>query len=311
MFNHGLADTALLTAAYRAIESARPGALCRDEHASRLAGDRGTALVAALPRGRDAAGAVAVRTHVFDRRIRVAVSAEGVDTVLNLGAGLDTRPWRLALPASLRWIDVDRPEVIAHRARVLAGAEPRCRREDVAIDLADAGARRALIQRAGRSAKRALVVTEGLLVHLDREDVGALADDLHAEPRIGRWLTDLASPRLVAELRRVWGEALSAGCGAFRFGPEEGAGFFRRHGFRVGEKRSLWDDLRRLGRDTPSGLRDRVDAGEAPPAVAAAVRAMGSILLLERSTARAPRAARGSHASACPPNGAPLRHPRS
>jgi methyltransferase (TIGR00027 family) len=276
--------TAFLTAALRAIESERPDALFLDEHAARLSGERGRALVEALERGREAAGALAVRTHVFDRRIRVAVTAEGVDTVLDLGAGLDTRPYRLPLPASLRWVDVELPGILAHRAEVLAGAQPRCHHEAVGLDLADGDARRALLRRIGRAAKRVLVVTEGLLVHLAPPDVAALADDLRAERCFDRWLTDLASPLLVAELRRLWGDALGpGGATVFRFGPAEGARFFRRHGFRVAERRSLWDDVRRFGRAAPSSLRERVDSGEAPRELAAAVKAMGSILLLERA----------------------------
>jgi methyltransferase (TIGR00027 family) len=278
-----IADTARWTAAWRALETARPDALFHDPYAARLAGERGLALAAALPRSADAAGSVAVRTHVIDRRILVATAVEGVDTVLNLGAGLDARAYRLALPASLRWIDVDLPALVAHKEAVLAGAAPRCHLENVALDLADGSARRALFRRVAADARRALVITEGLLVYLAPAEVAALATDLHAAPRLDRWLTDLGSPLMLAELGRLWGDALDAGGAALRFGPAEGARFFRRHGFRVTERRALWDELHRFGRALPSALRQRIDAGEAAPAVAAAVRALGSIVLLERT----------------------------
>jgi len=38
----------------------------------------------------------------------------GVDVVVNLAAGLDTRPYRMDLPASLLWIEVDLPPLIAY-----------------------------------------------------------------------------------------------------------------------------------------------------------------------------------------------------
>ena len=278
-----IADTALWTAAYRALETERPDALFRDPHAAHLAGERGRALLAALPRALDAAGSVAVRTHVLDRRVSSAVAIEGVDTVLNLGAGLDTRAYRLALPPSLRWFDVDLPLVLAHKATVLSGVAPRCRLENIPLDLADATARRALFHRVAASAGRALVLSEGLLLYLAPAEVAALADDLHAEPRLARWLTDLGSPELVTGLDRLWGPALAAGGVALRFGPAEGARFFRRHGFRVAERRPLWDDLHRFGRAAPSALRQRLDAGDAPAEITAAVRAMGSTILLERT----------------------------
>ena len=45
-----------------------------------------------------------VRTVVIDRYLQEAI-ARGVDTVVNLGAGLDTRPYRMTLPASLSWVE--------------------------------------------------------------------------------------------------------------------------------------------------------------------------------------------------------------
>ena len=54
---------------------------------------------------------VVIRTHIIDSYIRELIQ-EGVDTIVNLGAGLDTRPYRLDLPPSLHWIEVDFPHMI-------------------------------------------------------------------------------------------------------------------------------------------------------------------------------------------------------
>lgn len=52
-----------------------------------------------------------IRTVAIDRLIVMAIE-NGVDTVINLGAGLDTRPYRMKLPSLLRWIEVDFPHMI-------------------------------------------------------------------------------------------------------------------------------------------------------------------------------------------------------
>src|SRR6267143_6553964 len=101
-----ISDTARWVAIYRAMESERPDALFHDPYARRLAGPRGEEIVRHMPKGRAMAWPMIVRTAVMDELIARAVERDGVHTVVNLAAGLDTRPYRLALPAKLRWVDV-------------------------------------------------------------------------------------------------------------------------------------------------------------------------------------------------------------
>src|SRR6476469_9976941 len=99
-----VSDTAFMVATYRAMESERADALFHDPLAAKLAGEHGREIVANLTRdARLGEWFVAIRTHIIDALIRAAV-AEGIDTIVNLGAGLDTRPYRMQLPGSLRWI---------------------------------------------------------------------------------------------------------------------------------------------------------------------------------------------------------------
>src|SRR5512132_739971 len=244
-----VSDTARWVAVYRAMESERADALFRDPFARRLAGERGERIVAELPRGRSTAWSMIVRTAVFDEIILDAVTRGGVDTVVNLAAGLDARPWRLPLPPALRWVDVDLPGILAYKAERVGDAPPACRYEAVAADLTDAAAREATLASIGAGARSALVVSEGLLVYLTAEQVGALAASLHAVPSFRRWLFDLANPLLMKFMQKTWGRAASAGNAPFRFAPAEGPEFFRRYGWRVAALRSGLDEARRLRRE--------------------------------------------------------------
>src|SRR5258708_14233174 len=98
--------------------------------------------------------------------------------VINLAAGLDTRPYRMDLPASLQWIEVDLPTMIDYKEDILHNEKPRCALARVRLDLANATARGELFQRLGSKAKKVLVLTEGLLVYLTRDQVAALGKDL-------------------------------------------------------------------------------------------------------------------------------------
>ena len=80
---------------------------------------------------------------MFDQLISKQV-AQGVDMVINLAAGLDARPYRMDLPAALKWIEVDLPELLAYKEDILRMEAPRCALERVALDLSNVAARREL-----------------------------------------------------------------------------------------------------------------------------------------------------------------------
>lgn len=243
-----VSDTARWVAVYRVMESARPDALFRDPYADRLAGERGHQILASMKHGREYAWPMIVRTAIFDEIILDAVRKRQVDLVVNLAAGLDARPWRLPLPPELHWMDVDLPGILNYKTGMLRDEKPVCRYEAVTADLTDAEARRALFARLGAGAKRAIVVTEGLLVYLEPEQVAALATDLHAQPSFQEWLIDLASPQLIKRMSRIWGKSLAAAGAPFRFGPAEGTDFFRPYGWRETMYRSTWEEAQRLNR---------------------------------------------------------------
>ena len=187
----GVAETARWVATYRAWESARPDALFHDPFAARLAGARGEEIARAMPQpGAGGNGwPIVTRTVLIDAAVEAAV-AEGCTAVLNLGAGYDTRPYRLALPADLAWIEVDQPALLDEKTRILEGEVPRCALERVPANLADDRAREALLDEVAARHGRVLVLTEGVLVYLDAEAVAGLAQALAARPGVTDWITD-------------------------------------------------------------------------------------------------------------------------
>jgi methyltransferase (TIGR00027 family) len=246
-----ISDTARWVAVYRAMESERPDALFHDPYARRLAGERGEQIVRSLKRGRSAAWSMIVRTAVFDEIILRLVRDQAVSSVLNLAAGLDARPYRLALPASVRWVEVDLPEILAYKEEVLAGERPRCALEHIRLDLADRTARRELFARVATQGGPTLVLTEGLLVYLPAREVASLAHDLAAEGGFRWWLTDLASPTILRYVKQSWSKSLAPAQAVLQFAPEEGADFFRSLGWRPVEFRPFWLEGKRVHRMPP------------------------------------------------------------
>src|ERR1700688_2458151 len=136
-----ISDTARWVAYFRARETQRPDALFRDPYAERLAGEHGFQIANTLPDGNKHEWAWVARTYLFDQFLSRAIQ-HGADLVVNLAAGLDARPYRMNLPPSLQWVEVDLPGILDYQEETLAGEQPRCALERVRLDLADAGARR-------------------------------------------------------------------------------------------------------------------------------------------------------------------------
>ncbi|PYQ37572.1 MAG: SAM-dependent methyltransferase [Acidobacteria bacterium] len=237
-----VSDTALWAAAYRARENDRPNPLFRDPFARRLAGTRGLRIAETLTASDS--WAWVTRTYLFDRFIRERI-AQDTDTVVNLAAGLDSRPYRMDLPAALRWIEVDLPDLLAYKEEALAGEKPRCALERIALDLSDAAARRSLFERLG-GAGNALVVTEGLLIYLTAEEVAMLAGDLTRPAAFRHWVLDLVSPGLLRMLQKKTKGELDAAGAPLKFGPAEGPGFFQTYGWRSVEVASIIQSAAKL-----------------------------------------------------------------
>lgn len=242
-----VSDTALWTALYRARESERPDALFRDPYARRLAGERGAKIGAAVRFAQKHAWSFTARTYLFDQIVAEEVR-RGADMVINLAAGLDTRPYRLALPPSLQWIEVDLPGILDYKESVLGSEAPVCALERVRLDLGDAAARQECFRRWGTRARRVMVLTEGLLIYLTAEAVGGLARDLAAPASFQSWTFDLASPGLLRLMQRRMGKEVADAGAPFLFAPAEGPGFFARYGWRPGIIHSPLHTARRIHR---------------------------------------------------------------
>ena len=233
------------------MESERPDALFRDPYARRLVGERAEELIRFLAKTRRSNPRVmAVRTKLIDDMIVELISREGVDTVVNLAAGLDSRPYRLDLPASLHWIEVDLPEILSEKEKALAGEQPRCSVERVKLDLRELRARHRLFERLNANASKALILTEGLLMYIPPDEVKALARDFHQYPRFVYWLTDLLSPFELFHIRRKYGSAFARANAEMKFAPKDGADFFRPLGWEPYRHLLFYIEAERLNRDT-------------------------------------------------------------
>ncbi len=232
-----ISDTARWAAYYRARESERPDAVFQDPFAQRFAIGKGEQIAAGLSRADETTWAWVTRTWLFDRLIRERIES-GVDLVVNLAAGFDARPYRMDLPARLRWVEVDLDEPLAYKEERLRDEKAVCKLERIRLDLSQHEARRRLFSELGKDAEKALVVTEGLLIYFPTEAVGELARDLAELRSYKYWVTDLASPGLLRMIQKQWGGVLTEAGARVLFAPPEGPPFFLQYGWKPTEVHS-------------------------------------------------------------------------
>jgi len=245
-----VSDTAIWVAYYRGRESERANPMFRDPLAKLLVGERGEQIAATFRKtSAYTEWTVLTRTVIIDEFILKAI-AEGVDAVVNLGAGLDTRPYRMELPPSFQWVEADFPHMIEYKEKILRDHQPRCQLQRVGVDLSDPAARRALLESVVPGAKKILVLTEGVIPYLTEEQVAGLAEELRAQPRFAFWIGEYFSAGSYRYLKAV-SKSTALRNAPFQFFPPDWDGFFLKHGWARKEAHYYSEIGRRFRRRPP------------------------------------------------------------
>ncbi len=247
---HDVSDTSFWVAYYRAKENERPGALFHDPLAKVLVGERGKKISDAMgPISRYTEWSVISRTVIIDRFIYQLI-LDGVDAVINLGAGLDTRPYRMQLPENFVWVEADYPNIIAHKNRLLQDERPNCELTRAEVDLANSQERKAFLSRAVPHAKKVLVLTEGVIPYLSPEQVADLGADLASQSRFIYWITEYFDRRVYRYLKNTVRQ-LKMQNAPFRFYPDDWFGFFKSVGWVEKETRFAGEIATEFKRKVP------------------------------------------------------------
>ena len=242
-----ISDTAKWVAIFRADESERPDAIFHDPFARKMAGKKGEEIANAVEFSRQNSWSFVARTYLFDKYISEHV-AHGYDMVINLAAGLDSRPYRMQLPSSLQWIEVDLPGILSEKEKILANDKPNCELRRVPLDLSNKAERLTLFKQLNGETDKALIVSEGLMIYLTAEQAASLASDLSEQKNLKRWLFDMASPGLLTLAQEKMGSFLKGGNAVFQFAPEEGEAFFLKYGWKSLESKSMLKTAAELNR---------------------------------------------------------------
>jgi methyltransferase (TIGR00027 family) len=290
-------------AGIRAAETARPDRLFADPLAAAFVAAAGSPPPRATSQQAAALQMWIVARTVFLDELITAACADGVRQVVLLGAGFDTRAFRLPWPPGVRCFELDTGDVLAAKQQVLAeqGAVAGCERSVLPTDLG--GDWPPALRAAGLDPVRpAIWVAEGLLVYLSPDQVDRLLDEV----------TSLSAPgsRLGLTFRSRERGDRSAPAPALRrsAAPDDPVGWLAGHGWAAGLA-SAREVLRTHGRPMPARPAGQ---GGSPPRALLISAALDPALARSRPADRRPPASMAAHSlsagrSGPPPAGRPAR----
>jgi methyltransferase (TIGR00027 family) len=184
---------------------------------------------------------LAARTMFFDDQVVRALDA-GIDQVVIVAAGYDSRAWRLGRPA-VRFIELDHPATQADKQRRAPAGGPAYAPCDLTVDRPSD----ALVRAGWDSARPTIFTVEGLTMYLKEDDVHSLLSQLakHASPG-SRLAVNFAPPSVPnGRLLRILARA---GREPFRFSisPDAAGPFVTGCGWELVEVSGLRDVGQRL-----------------------------------------------------------------
>jgi methyltransferase (TIGR00027 family) len=274
-------DTALWVAALRANESARADAAFEDPLAALLAGERGRRIARSFPDAAAVSWGVAMRTSAIDKLIEASLRM-GVTAVVNLGAGLDTRPYRMNLPRDLRWVELDFPDLVKTKDAALAHETPNCRVERVGLDLLNRSARAELLGSLAAGSATWLLIAEGMIPYWSNDAVKNLAVDCFAMPSFQYWILDFDNAGR-RKTPKGWAALLQAA--PFLFQVDDWFTFFEECSWRRRQVITSGEESARLHRPYPFSFPSGLLIRALPSEMRARILSSSGAALLEKCPA--------------------------
>ena len=189
-----------------------------------------------------------IRARLIDNQILKILNKKVVKQVLNLGAGYDTRPFRLKISNSIKWIELDKPKLLSHKNSILPAHKAKCDLLRIPIDFLDSISLDRFIRTVPDKDLPTLVISEGLLVYLNNETVSSNFKILGRNDFIKFWITDLATDKIYNYRNPGDQDNLSSLVNQMKFTSFPKSPFFKKNGWKVKKAHDMAIEGLKLGR---------------------------------------------------------------
>jgi methyltransferase (TIGR00027 family) len=231
-------DSVSLTAFYccgvRMDDAERPRPICGDRYAKVFMNDEGRRVYENFLDERYPNGSNVTRHRIIDDLLRARLLEDAARPILIIGAGFDTRAFRLK---GGRWTEVDEKALINYKNARLPSAGCPNPLERVAVDFSSDWLPEVLERY--RGAGRVTIVIEGVLLYLEPAQITRMLDILHRRLPNHELICDLATRRFAERYSRKIRERLERLGAVFKFNEDDPERFIRDLGYRRVQRISI------------------------------------------------------------------------
>lgn len=170
---NAISKTAFFCCGIRAEDAISARSICADIYADEFMTDEGRSIFTSFSQSPKQNVSNVVRSRIIQDEIARRLKADRQLQVINIGAGFDSRAYRLA---GGRWFELDEPAIIHHKNERVPAETCANPLQRIAVDFGKGELREAL--QACDSSANTLIVIEGVFMYLDKGQVTELLQTL-------------------------------------------------------------------------------------------------------------------------------------
>lgn len=216
-----ISNTAFYCCGIRMEDAMRKNPVCNDQYARRFMNERGLEIFEPFRSETMSNITNVTRCRIIDDILREEIYNNVNTTIITIGAGFDTRPYRLQ---GGKWIELDEPQVIDYKNEKLPVSECKNYLERIPINFS----RESLIDKLkiADNNEPAIIVIEGVFMYLEPENILKTIKALQSRFPEHVLLCDLMNKRFFEKFARKIHVKLVETGGTFTTRPEKPAEIF-------------------------------------------------------------------------------------
>jgi methyltransferase (TIGR00027 family) len=224
------------------LDAEHPRSLCNDHFSKRFMDERGMQIFEPFKSETMPNISNTVRCHIIDESIRSQLIEHPDSLIVSVGAGFDTRPYRLK---GGHWVEVDESQIITVKNEKLHIKECTNKLTRISIDFSNETLTEKLA--AYRDQKKVIIVIEGVFMYLENEAIEATIKQLQTLFPKHILLCDLMTKKMFEKFAQSVHDKLVTAGASFTKRPDDPSAIFKSLGYAESSRAPMFKKAAELG----------------------------------------------------------------